>query len=99
MRTRTRLIGTLLGAALLAGGTVTSAAAAAPQPAAPSATESVSDATSTLPGWRPTGRKFPSEISCDWAGQAAWENDPRVTEWDCRPIESGRRYELWLNVV
>ncbi|MFD7914369.1 hypothetical protein ACFV30_27200 [Streptomyces sp. NPDC059752] len=49
MRTRTRVIGTLLGAALLAGGTVTTAAAA-PQPAAPSATESVSDITSTPPG-------------------------------------------------
>ncbi|MFE1873224.1 hypothetical protein ACFW9N_20370 [Streptomyces sp. NPDC059496] len=98
MRTRTRVIGTLLGAALLAGGTVTTAAAA-PQPAAPSATESVSDITSTLPGWRNTHKRYPSRHSCDWAGQAAWENYPRVTEWDCRSVESERRYELWLNVV
>ncbi|MFB6564878.1 hypothetical protein ACFCYH_39355 [Streptomyces sp. NPDC056400] len=99
MRTRTRLIGTLLGAALLAGGTVTTAAVAAPQPAAPSATESVSDVTSTLPGWRNTQRRYPSKSSCAWAGQAAWENDPRVTEWDCREVERPKRYELWLNVV
>ncbi|WP_328792729.1 hypothetical protein [Streptomyces sp. NBC_00273] len=98
MRTRTRVIGTLLGAALLAGGTVTTAAAA-PQPAAPSATESVSDVTSTLPRWRPTHKRYPSYDSCNWAGQTAWENDARVTEWDCRSVESGERYELWLNVV
>lgn len=99
MRTRTRVIGTLLGAALLAGGTVTTAAVAAPQPAATSATESVSDVTSKLPGWRNTHKRYPSASSCDWAGQTAWENDARVTEWDCRRVESGRRYELWLNVA
>lgn len=79
----------LVGAALLTGTQITTAAAAVQ-------TTSETAATAAVAGWRPTYQYYPSWASCDRAGQAAFENDDKVGAWKC-PKENGR-YHLILYV-
>ncbi|MEV7130537.1 hypothetical protein [Streptomyces sp. NPDC093260] len=91
MRTRTWLAGFLVGAALLAGGSVATAQAA---PAA--AGESVKESSALALYWTDSGERFNRLAPCDTRGSWYWDNYSNVYSWDCRWNATNRNYQLWL---
>ncbi|MGY5134673.1 hypothetical protein ACWGJW_20075 [Streptomyces nigrescens] len=87
MRTRIRLTGVAIGAAMLTGATAAATAQAAPAHSE-TATPSTATSSSTATGWDPI--LYPSRLACQAAGEKSGE------QWKCVLLQGSGKWRLYI---
>ncbi|MCR8575595.1 hypothetical protein [Streptomyces sp. Isolate_219] len=88
MRTRIRLTGVAIGAAMLTGATAAAAAAQAAPAHSETATPSTATSSSTATGWDPI--LYPSRLACQAAGEKSGE------QWTCVRLQASGEWRLYI---